>query len=212
MSDKIDINSPEVKEAIEAAISEAVTGLKNKNSELLGEIKKLKKNAEISPDDYNALRQEKEELEAKLQETTKALKTAQSDVEKLNKQVATESEFATRLIVDGGLQAALLENGVTNPVHLKAAKALLMPSASIKVEGDKRTAILGDKDIVAAVKEWAAGDEGKHFVAATVNSGSGAPGGGGKPAGKSVNRATFDQMSQSERIAFSKDGGVVAND
>ena len=212
MSDKIDINSPEVKEAIEAAISEAVTGLKNKNSELLGEIKKLKKNAEISPDDYNALRQEKEELESKLQETNKTLKTAQSDVDKLNKQLLTESEFATKLIVDGGLQAALLENGVTNPVHLKAAKALLMPSAAIKVEGDKRTAILGDKDIVTAVKEWAAGDEGKHFVAATVNTGGGAPGGGGKPAGKSVNRSTFDQMSQSERVAFSKDGGVVAND
>ena len=69
--------------AIDAMIAKAVEGAEAKaeavaakNKELLGELKKARKNSEIDPAEFEALRETNEALETKLAEATKANKTA----------------------------------------------------------------------------------------------------------------------------------------
>jgi hypothetical protein len=76
---------------------------------------------------------------------------------------------------------------------------MLKENVQIVVEGDARIAKIGDKALSDFVKEWAAGDEGKHFVQAPANSGGGATGGNGggaasikgKVDGSPVERAAY---------------------
>jgi len=87
-------------------------------------------------------------------------------------------------LVDNGLVSELTKAGVTNPYHLKAAQALLKSQVQLVQDGETKLAKVGDKNLPDFVKEWANGDEGKHFVAAKQNAGGGANGGqGGGAAG-----------------------------
>lgn len=179
-----DPNDADTKAAIRAAVDEAVAGLDAKNKELLGEVKRLKKGAEIKPEDFERVERERDELATKLDEANKQVKAATKAAETATQALNGEQAFNQRLLIDNGLNAALLEAGVKNPAHLKAAAALLRTSAKveIKVEGDARKAVVGDKDLAAFVKEWSQSDDGKAFVSAPVNAGGGASGGqGGNP-------------------------------
>ena len=186
----IDLKDPEVKaaikEAVEGAVEEATTGLNTKNKELLGKLKAAQKNAEIDPADHAALQQELSETETKLTEANKALKLATKAAEDSKKLFDTEAGVAHNLLVDNGLNAALLENGVKNATYLKAAIALMKGQVKLEADGDKRVAKVGDKLLAEYVKEWAGTDEGKAFVDAPGNAGGGAPGGapGGENKGK----------------------------
>ena len=210
MSEQVDLSSPEVTAAIKAAVDEAITGLKNKNTELLGELKKARKDSAIDPDDYNRLKDEKAELETKLDETTKLLKVEHLNGEKVKKAYEAETGFTSQLLIDNGLSDALNAVGV-KPELAKAAKALFKGSAAVKSEGDTRVALIGDKSIADFVKEWSASDEGKHFVLAPHNSGGGAAGGAGGPTGGKINREQFNGMSHQERATFAKSGGAVVD-
>jgi len=207
----IDINDPEVQGAIRAAIEEEVKGLKAKNSDLLEKLKKATKNAEIDPDDYHRLKDENESLSDKLSDAQKAIKTALSDTDKFKKAAESESNFVSKLLVETGLNDALTKAGV-KPELSKAVKALFASQAAIKIEGDNRQAVIGDKDINSFVTEWAASDEGKHFIAAPLNSGGGASGGGGQSGSvKSMSRSEFDAKSPIERATFFKSGGKLVD-
>ena len=174
---------------LDAKIAEAVEGLKTKNQELLAEVKKYKKGQAVDPSEVDKLETTIADLQSKLTTAEKAARIATKDLDTVRKQLETESAFNQRLLVDNGLTEALTKNGVTNPVHLKAAKALLA-SQGIKIDadGENRVAKLGDKLLADAIKEWASSDEGKHFVAAPGNAGGGAAGSksgnGGAGAGK----------------------------
>jgi hypothetical protein len=61
---------------------------------------------------------------------------------------------------------------------MDAAKALLKGQAIIKADNGEYQALIGDKPITDAIKEWASGEQGKHFVLADSNSGGGAGGDG----------------------------------
>jgi hypothetical protein len=176
-----DPNDPEtkkaLKEAVEAAIEDATSGLVEKNRELLGKLKKAQKDATIDPADHAALQTELETTQAKLKEAEKVAKTATTEAEKHKKSYEGESKVVHDLLVDNGLSTALLENGIKNPVYLKAAKALLASQVILTAEGDKRIAKVGDKSLTDFIKTWAGSDEGKSFVAAAVNNGGGASGG-----------------------------------
>ena len=206
---EIDINAPEVQNAIKTAVEEAVTGLKNKNTELLAERKKARKDSAIDPDDYNRLKEEKSTLEDQLAEAQKAIKASASEFEKLKKSHESEAGYVQKLLIDNGLSDAILKAGV-KPELAKAAKALFAGQASIKIDGENRSAVIGDKSIDDYIKEWASSDEGKHFVAAPLNQGGGGNGGGGAGSGqKTISREQFNSKSQSERLEFAKSGGVV---
>ena len=175
-----------IKEAAEAAAEEATTGLVAKNTELLGKIKKLQKDATIDPAEHAALQQELSETETKLAEANKALKIATKAAEDSKKLYDTEAGVAHNLLVDNGLSSALIENGVKNATYLKAAIALMKGQVKLEADGDNRVAKVGDKTLADHVKEWAGTDEGKAFIEAPGNAGGGAPGGapGGETKGK----------------------------
>jgi hypothetical protein len=178
----VDLNDSEVKkaikEAVDAAVADATAGLVAKNQELLGKLKKATKDAAIDPAEHQALLEEKDALEAKLTEANKVVKTATIQAEAARKALESENGYISKLLIDNGLTEAIIKAGV-KPELTKAVKALLAGQAQIKVEGDKRNAVIGDKSLSDFVGEWAKSDEGKHFVAAPNNQGGGAPGGGG---------------------------------
>jgi hypothetical protein len=201
-----------IKTAVEAAIAEATEGLKAKNVELLAKLKKAQKDATIDPADHAALQSELEATQAKLAETAKALKTATSEAEKVKKSYESESQLTHRLLVDNGLTDALTKAGVTNPVHLRAAKAMLSGQVQLIAEGENRIAKVGEKPLADYVGEWAKGDEGKYFVAAQQNTGGGAMGGNGKGAGaKTLSRTAFDGLDASAKVKFIAEGGNVTD-
>lgn len=196
----IELDSPEGKAAIKAAVEEATAALANKNKELLSELKEARKGKTINPEDLEKLESRIEELTGQLTEAQKTAKKATTEAEKATKALADAEGFTQRLLVDNGLTDALTKAGVSNPVHLKAAKALLSGQVQIVADGDSKVAKVGEKALADFIGEWAKGDEGKFFVAAPNNSGGGANGGSGgssnKPAG-----SLKEAKSKDDRIA-----------
>jgi hypothetical protein len=171
-----------IKEAVDSVKSEAdemAEAQQKKNKELLDELKKARRGQEVDPADHAALQDELSDTKAKLVDASKSLKTAQSETEKSKKALETESRVAHNLLVDNGLNAALIANGVKNPAYLEAAIALLKGNVKLEADGDNRVAKVGDKALADYVKEWAVGDKGKSFVDAPGNRGGGALGGDG---------------------------------
>jgi hypothetical protein len=198
-----------LKEAAEAAVNEATEGLKNKNAELLAKLKKAQKDSTIDPAEHAQLQSELETAQAKLAAAEKNLKQFQTEAEKTKKALESETGFTSKLLIDNGLTDALLKAGV-KPEMSKAVKALLAGQVTIKTEGDKRNAVIGDKSLSDFVGEWAKSDEGKHFVSAPNNQGGGANGGGkGNEGAKTMTRAAFDALDPAKRVEFSKGGGTL---
>lgn len=202
----IDLSTPEAKAAIAAAVEEATAGLISKRDELLAENKTLKKGRAVDPEAVSKLEERIDALTAELATAGKALKTTQGDADKSRKALEAESGYVQRLLVDNGLSEALAKAGVTNPVHQKAARAMLASQVQIAADGDQRVAKVGDKALAEFIGEWAKGDEGKHFVSAPINSGGGAQGGSGGGAAKTMTRSAFDAMDPAARSAQSKAG------
>lgn len=174
----IDLNAPEVQEAIKAAVEAAVNPLVSKRDELLGEVKKLRKESAIKPEDLEAVERERDELKTALNTAQKEAKSFKELATSADEALKAESTFNHRLLVDNGLTDELTKAGVINPAFLKAVKSTLANQVKVITEGDQRIAKAGDKNLTDFVKEWAASDEGKHFVQAPTNSGGGSQGEG----------------------------------
>jgi predicted RNase H-like nuclease (RuvC/YqgF family) len=177
-----------------AELQESNDALATKNRELLGEVKAAKakaKGAEIDPAEHEGLRTQVEQLQAEL---AKAQKSSKAETEKLSKALSDKDAALQRYLIDGGLSDALAKAGVA-PQFMDAAKALLRQNAAIKADGEQIMAVMGDKELSAAIAEWAASDQGKHFVAAPKNSGGGAPGSTGSGSGKA-----WKDMTSEERV------------
>jgi hypothetical protein len=185
MSD-VDLNSPEVKKAIEAAVNAAVAPLVEKRDELLNEVKTLRKGTAIKPEDLEKVEAERDEYKAKLDAANKDVKKLTTERDTAVTNLAKESEISANAHKERDLTESLAAINVSNPIALKAAKALLASQAQVVVEGDKRVTKVGDKLLSDHLKEWAATDEGKHFITAPANGGGGA-GGGGNGGGGSKN-------------------------
>jgi hypothetical protein len=211
MSDKLDLNAPEVQDAIKAAVEAATKPLIEKRDELLGEVKKLRKDSAIKPEDFERVEAERDEFKAQLDKANRDLKAAINTAEKATKALADEQGFTARLLADNGLSDALVKAGVSNPAHLKAVKAMLAGQVQIVAEGDTRVAKVGDKPLADFVTEWAKSDEGKHFVSAAQNNGGGAHGGAGQGGAKTMTRSAFDALAPADKAAFSKGGGTLTD-
>lgn len=209
----IDLNDAEVKKAIkdaaDVAVTEATAGLVAKNQELLGKLKKAQKDSTIDPAEYQSVQEELSKANDKIAELTKVNKTALKEAETAKKALEGEAGFVSKLLIDNGLSDALLKAGV-KPEMSKAVKAMLAGQVVIKVDGDKRNAMIGDKSLSEAVDEWSKSDEGKHFVAAPDNKGGGANGGGqDKGKVKTMTRVAFEALGANEKMAFTKEGGTL---
>ncbi len=185
-----------LKAAIKEAVDDAVTGLQAKNTELLGKLKKAQKDSQIDPADHAALQTELDDTQTKLATALKDAKMATKLADDAKKAFDTESKIAHNLLVDNGLSAALLENGVKKASYLKASKALLAGQVILTADGENRIAKIGDKALAEYVKEWAGSDEGKSFVDAPGNVGGGASGG----AGGGASNTDLEKMSPEARL------------
>jgi hypothetical protein len=202
----IDLDSQEVKDAIAAAVAEEVAGLKAKNAELIAKNKKLQQGASVDPADVEALERQLDEWKAKAGEASKAAAKAAKDLEAASKRAEQAESYTTKLLVDNGLNDALAKAGVVNPVHQKAAKAMLAGQAQVIADGDQKVVRVGDKALADFVKEWAGGDEGKHFVTAPDAGGAGSgPSGRITPPTKPVK-----EWSESDKGRFIRENGLPA--
>ena len=194
----IDTNSQEFKDALAAAVDEAVSGLKAKNIDLAARLEKARAGKTIDPDDYRQLEERATKAESDLESLKKTHKQTTAEFEKIKKEHESESNFTKSLLVDNGLVDALTKAGVTNPVSLKAAKAMMKDQVALVVDGDTRKAMIGDKDLSTFITEWSGSEEGKHFVAAPINSGGDAKGGKGA-ASADVSKMTPQQKMEAGR-------------
>jgi Rad3-related DNA helicase len=207
-----------VADLIAAALADAedkhesdIAGLKANNARLKEQLKKA------TAGEANA--EEITKLESELATSQAKLKTAEKDLIKITKErdetvktLEAETGFTQKLLVDNGLTEALVKANVTKQ-FLPAVKALLASKVTLKVDGDNRVAMVGDKPLGEFVDSWAKGDDGKHYVAAPANGGGGSNGGTSKTgSGKSISQTGFDAMKPSERAAFFAEGGVISAD
>lgn len=200
---------------IDAAVESALEGVKAKNTELLDELKatkaELRKSKDIDPAEVTRLEEENDRLKADLAKAQKEAKDATKAAETATKALEAETGFTSKLLINDGIKSALIEAGVKDPDYIDALAVKFASTASIITDGDARKAMIGDKVAADAIKEWAASDTGKKFIAAPVNSGGGAGGsGGGGGSGKSVTQDAFNSMSPKDRASFMADGGKIA--
>lgn len=217
-----DPNDAETKAAVKAAIKAAlaeqaeeheadVQGLKDKNKELVGKLKAAKNGEGGEVDSAEVAR-----LEGELRESKKALRAAEkraTDAEEerdaATTRADTEAGVTKSLLTENGLTAALTKANVKTEL-LPGAIAMLSGKVEIKEVAGKREAQVNGKSLGDFVTEWAASDEGKHYVAAPLNGGGGAsaklptnPQGGAKK---------ISEMSYEERKALNAEDPVKFNE
>lgn len=205
---------------IDAAIEKATSGLKesidkltSKNEELIGENRKLKRGAEIKPEDLQAAEDRADKAEARIKELEKAAKEATTRADKAEKSLETEQGAARTYALEAELNGAIAEGNVL-PAYVPALKALLAREAKADLVDGKYAVLIGDKPAREHVKAFLDTDEGKAFKAAPVNGGGGAP--GGKPGGngQTMTRAQHQELMVSDpkaANAFVKDGGKIVD-
>lgn len=200
-----------IKEAAQKA-SEATEGLVNKNRELLAELKAARKGQEIKPEELDKLQAKIDGLENENDQLVKQVKEQAKSFEKVQADLQAESGFTSKLLLDNGLTEALVKAGVATPL-LPAVKALLSSQAKVVTDGENRKAMIGEKDLTAFITDWAASDEGKHYISAPQNTGGGANVGQGNNnmQNQTVKRSAFDEMSHTQRVEFAKSGGEVTD-
>jgi hypothetical protein len=208
----IDLTAPEVQAAIEAAVSEKVAGLKANNEKLIKELRDARKGQQIDPADLERVEQERDQIKQQLTEANKALTKATKDLDAANKARADIEGAFHGSLRDAALTEELTKAGVTNPVHLKAAKALLGSQLSVVADGDARVVKAGDKAVGDFIKEWAGGDEGKHFTAPSSSNGAGTQHSRQhNSSAPSVTRQAFDAMTPAAQHEHIQKQGVVTD-
>lgn len=174
----MEITEAELKAKIEEAVNAATEPLVEKNKQLLNEKKKLQRDQQIDPSDYQALEAQLDKVLADNKALTAANKKLTSDFETAQKAAQTESEFSKNMLVNNELMGALSKVNV--PTHYQdAVKAMFAGKVELVADGDKRVAKIDGKPVHDFIGEWAKSDTGKYFVAAPVNSGGGVGGVGG---------------------------------
>lgn len=156
----------------------ALEALSAKNRELLGEVKAAKakaKGAEIDPAEHEGLKTQLEEIRIQFE---KQAKDSAKTIEALNKSLNEKDSSLQNYLIDNGLAEAMVKVGV-RPEMMGAVKAMLKTQTKITSADGNYQALIGEKPLADAISEWASSDEGKHFVAAPVNTGGGATGGNG---------------------------------
>lgn len=206
----VDLNDPDVKQAIDAAVEKATASLVAKRDELLGELKKARKNSEISPDEYQKVLDQVDELQSKLTEATKASKTALTEAEKYKKLYESESAHTAKTMIESSLRKELQESGVSDADYLDTLLVKFSTAAKVEANGDERVVMVGGKNVKDSVAEWKATPAAAKFISAKANSGGGSAGGGGKQS-KQIARADFDSMTPPERQSFIGSGGTITD-
>ena len=148
--------------------------LLNKNRELLSELRNAKnKNKEIDPENYSKVLDENDALKSELNKIKNDLGLKTKDIEQLTGKLTEKENYLKNLTLENSLNEQLTKVGVKAEL-LPAVKALLKGQASV----NENNVLIGDKAINDFMAEWSTTD-GKAYIQAPANSGTGATGSNG---------------------------------
>lgn len=151
-----------------------VTATDAKNKELVLENRKIKnQNKELDFDTYNKVLEENDTLKSELSKAKSELNLKAKDLEKLSGTLTEKENYLKNLTLENSLNEQLTKVNV-KPELLPAVKALLKGQASV----NDNNVLIGDKAINDFMTEWSATD-GKAYIQAPANSGTGASGSNG---------------------------------
>jgi hypothetical protein len=186
------------------ALKDEVDALKNKNKELLTEVKKERnKNRELNLEDFNKLTEKVEQLESENSKLNGTIKLKDIEVQKLSTSFQEANGKLEQLSFDDAITKVI--DGLKLAGNKQAiAKKLLKAEATFK-DG---ALSFGDKSVDDFVKDWTSPTgEGYMFLEGTQHSGGGASGGGNNGLGIK----TLSQMSEPERIQLFKEDPIKFN-
>lgn len=207
-----DLNDPETKAAVAELVAEATAALASKNKELLGEVKKARKDSAIDPEAHAALELKVDELEGKLSQSEKLVKQSATEADKFKKLHEAESGFTSKMLVESGIRAELSKAGVTDSDFADALLSNFSRSAKVEADGENRVIKIGDKLASDAITDWKATPAAAKFITAAHNNGGGANGGKSTPAaGKTMTRSQFDSTDQADKVSFMASGGQLTD-
>ena len=178
----IDLKADNALELILAAANTRSDGLSNKNTELLNKLSGNKDQSASSAAELEALQQFKLNADVQTAEDAKNWKEADKlrdeshKAELLKRETESQSDksLIKTLLIDNGLSDAL-DSVKINPVFKTGAVAML--HSQVIISDGK--AMIGDKTLSEAVKEWADSDIGKAYTLAAKNNGTGSLGNNG---------------------------------
>lgn len=183
--------------------SEDVSGLKSKNLELIGKLKKEKENFEelkktldnIDLEEYNALKSG--QSKGKTDDKDREFKKLQDTLKKLEERNAAIESERNSLLTRNALSSAFKKFNI-DPIH----ETLLTSAFSGKAKIEDGHVIIDDGSLGLPVedffKTWTESDSGKPYLAKPVNSGSGSS--SFKSSGVSrISRNDFNQLSPVEQ-------------
>lgn len=199
-------------------------------------IKKLQKRTEAlagkSPEEVEGIFAQLDELKKELEkqeglsgEKDKLLETKTAEgaerEKALSDSLAKEKQAIERLVLDAGITSELAKANVKTSL-LGAAKALIREKGIIRVEEDgvgRRAVAVEDREgkqlkreLSDWMKEFLSSDEGKEFVSAKANTGSGAhetPGSGSEQKENCMKSADFWALGPKDRANFITGGGTL---
>lgn len=214
MADQKELTQADLDAAVAAAVAkvqDSIDKLEQKNEQLIGENRKLKRGAEIKPEDLQAAEDRADKAEARAKELEASVKTLTKERDTAAKSLETEQGAARSYALEAEIASAIASGNVV-PALVPAFTAMVKQSAKADLVDGKYAVTIGDKAAKDYVTEFLGTEEGKHFKAASVNGGGMAPGGGGKQEGKTMLRAEFDALPPVQQHAFTvKDGGKVVD-
>lgn len=169
--------------------------LLNKNRELLSELRTAKnKNKEIDPENYSKVLDENDALKSELNKIKNDLGLKTKDIEQLTGKLTEKENYLKNLTLENSLNEQLTKVGVKAEL-LPAVKALLKGQASV----NENNVLIGDKAINDFMAEWSATD-GKAYIQAPANSGTGATGSNGNMSASTPKRSEMNHQQKGEYI------------
>lgn len=196
-----------------------VGGLKTKNTELMDELKALKRAEKERAD---AIAKEREELLAKSGDVESLRKSYDEKLSKRESELLGQIDSFQKQI--HGLTVGQTATTIASELAIPGSAPVLLPHIQARLsmeirDGQPVTVVIGADGKPSALtidelkSELAANPAFAPIIAASKAAGGGASGGGngGGAAKKSVTRAQFDSLSPSERMAHVKAGGTITN-
>lgn len=225
--------APDLQAQIAAAVEAATSGLKAKNSELLGSLRTtkdaLQKFDGIDPEAVrNILKRFTDDDEAKLIANGKIdeVLTKRTERMKAGFERETQAEKVKREAAEARaakFSKRVLENGIRTEaaaagLHQYAIEdALYRAGTTFALDDDGNpTAVegaFGKDGKPLTLKEWFADmkEKAPHWFPATASGSGAGGGGGGAPGQKTMTRTQWDAAPATERMAFAKAGGKVTD-
>lgn len=195
--------------AIAAALKplqESIGALEGKRDELISENRKLKRGAEIKPEDLQAAEDRADKAEARVAELDKSVKALTGERDKAVKALEAEQGAARGYALEAELAGAIAEGNVV-PALAGAFKAMMQGQAKADLVDGRYAVMIGDKPARDHIKAYLDSDEGKAFKMAPANGGGGAPGGKGGATAKVAD--SIESIPLKERQAFFDNGGII---